>query len=283
MGRAQRSSRASANGFDAAFGTRRGLGVLVQASRDVEETREREHFEREQRERELRAYTGLIKDDCGSCSLADFLVCMYATKVENERHRRRLKKATSKRLVQFVKEPRAPWVELAALAWRGDPQHCPGLTAPAVKALCDYFTSPPHSHRHDGIADEHGRGALAVMALPQHTAAEDYPRYERLRPLWESMARFIASQGENSNVSAQGQVNNFCGYAVTKLLTLPTELITGPFCSWVDAFTVRIIKGVLTGDEEDAFKNAAKRRGDDSDFMWVFDGIIQRLEGKSVR
>jgi hypothetical protein len=140
--------------------------------------------------------------------------------------------ATLDHLVALAKKERWAVRELEVIAALDDPLGWPGFTEPAVYALGRYFEEGTFSD------NSHARTVISTCLAGPYELA----RYERLRPLCDGIASFIARLPEGSG-------DGVCFAAWTALSNAPVEALTGPLASWVAVCEERLAKLPLGNPE----------------------------------
>jgi hypothetical protein len=247
MGRARNHQRrtVTAGNFNTILGVHRG-SVAAQAQRDVEDDAQRkEAFA------QFRLLVGneipVFAANHSTYLLAKILISKYcegapASEVAEEILELAQTAPTSldsKRLVE----------NFALIVANGDPLLCPGLTEPALLALCRCFAKDSKFVFDDGSGKEDERGARNFVAgrviRILFGDGEDEAFYVRTQQLCENIGRRIAR-----SVVVEGWRDELLGECAARaLLMAPEAALAGPLRSWVNAFAQRSEQGSLTGIE----------------------------------
>jgi hypothetical protein len=262
MGRA-RSQTHAVSGFEAVLGTRRG-SVAAQAQRDINEDEQRKAallgFPEQVGEVLRREPWGL-----NGQAIASSLVCDYEDHVSEKSSRQRLLK-NWRELDESIPNNHDTLPGLVVIVELGDPLGSPGLTEPAMQALCDYFVfsaaAEVHSDRVRAIGDNrliHERAAWVINKLFRSPRAPAH--YLRFARLCEVLSPIIA--GNTLNEDADGQ---FLGiWAAMSLRAAPEEALTGPMRGWVDAFTEVVNADAIIWEEEQELNQLVAQYGPSGD------------------
>jgi hypothetical protein len=224
MGRARNSQQQvlAAGNFNSVLGRSRG-SATAQARRDSNE--------QEQRDLTLdgfvkRVQTGLTEKIIVSATVEE-LVHTYRAEYPQEE--------VTAELVAKLKQPNFAYVteiieSLASIIDVGDPALCPGLTAPAVQALCDYCSSIPSKKGTEGgeldLAGIIIRKVFIKKPEGGSTFAHELDYYLRLQKLIESLTPIILHPSRKPLS------------AVEALRLAPPSAVAGPLRSWVDTLAV---------------------------------------------
>jgi hypothetical protein len=228
--------------FDAVVGARRG-SAAAQAARDI--------VEAEFHERTLVAWAVEVENKGASsrCTQALFAAYERARALADEEAYAAFAAAMNAFLEDTGFEDTGfKLLRIARVAAYGDPMGWPGLTAPAVRFLGQYFSEPKFDARSQtagNVIDDCFRGA------------HDEAYYERVRVLAQALATVIAR--------TPGDRGGACTRAAAILKTAPTFALTGALSSWVTAFAQRIDNDLSILVELRALRSvisAAKAQGD---------------------
>jgi hypothetical protein len=286
MGRAQAntetSSAISANGFDRAFGTRRGLVGRDLVEREGRDERERQRVLRTRIPLVLETFTRQIAKTTQAPVVSTLDLCSsYRQRaiesIENKEEWMEEEMKVASRLakaIAFTPEREREIVEIVAL---GDPCECPRLTTPAVAALGEYWRRAADSERewlaHSAhFYDEHFPAVLRKCYRSGALNGHDID-FARLQPLTEALGAFLASsQSLNQEVYIQ---------AAMTLQEVSTPVLASAFLSWIEAFVVRIRASESHSSEHWSLWAAYTRRANagtvDEIFMRAYTPVIEAL------
>jgi hypothetical protein len=128
---------------------------------------------------------------------------------------------------------------------------CPGLTEPALLALCAHFSEETKGKRRDKelieieISSKNLHAAKVIEIL--YGDGQETAFYVRTQQLCENIGKMIARpvRGQAAHDVRLGEA------AARALLAAPEEVLNGPLRAWIDAFAQRSDQGSLTGIERD--------------------------------
>jgi hypothetical protein len=270
MGRARgQSSAVTVGGFNAVLGARRG-SAGAQAARDT--------GERQARERALQQFALDVEAKSGSANTASLLAALYkgAETYQGDAAREQMIEELDWQVTS------ANLREVATIMAVGDPQLCPGLTAPAVEALGRFYARPAaeqellaqRAYQSDSSTVPAGvgvtRGQAEAVVVTALLGPRELAHYERLRPLCEGLGAYLARQPSIAGES-------LCIQAARALRSAPTAALAGPLASWVKAFARRIDEEKLSGMERNILQNIIADQMLDSALAPAFGPIAERL------
>jgi hypothetical protein len=248
MGRA-RSQTHAVSGFEAVLGTRRG-SVVAQAQRDTDED--------EQRKAALLGFPEKVGDilrrersGMSGQEIARSLVFDYEDHLSEKWSRRRILK-NWRELDESIPNNYDTLPGLVVITDLGDPVGSPGLTEPAMQALCDYFVftkaidfgahTRPVSFA-GTRAEKRDRATFVINKLFLDRRPLEY--YLRFARLCEVLGPVIADlAGDDAEDQGLGE------RAARALRVAPEDALTGPMRGWVDAFTALVREDAITWNEE---------------------------------
>jgi hypothetical protein len=245
MGRARSQQTAVAVGsFNSILGARRG-SVGAQAQRDAGEDVEREAVFRQFRN----ALSGSFPTPTAGHS-----TLLLGNKLVNKYRQHLPASEVADGLMEFVQSAgafdRGKVLEnFATVVAAGDPMFCPGLTEPALLALCNYFAEVPEDESRDKELIESelsSQNLHAERVIKTLFGDGNKPAfYVRTQQLCETIGKMLARP-----VRSQSLHSGLLGEAAARaLFAAPEEALAGPLQGWINAFAQRSDQESLTHPE----------------------------------
>jgi hypothetical protein len=263
VGRARTQTDAVVDGFTAVLGTRRG-SALAQAQRDIVESQQREV-----------ALGGFLKTIAGITSGSGFEIEEGLAQAYRQKEPVQSVASTLLRKLQASKTLALMSSRLhivAAVADSGDPALCPGLTKPALIALCDYLTWLAEEDNAVAYLTRSSVNALADVVVRRSFLDRDLEEAycRRLQPLCEVLGAFLARPGNKDDTCP--------GENMAIVLRDASFDVLQPLRSWIEAFALRYDEESLTARERQLLLSAVHESAFDPEVARAFAPLTQRFE-----